>query len=234
MQKTPLVMLPGTLCDARLWCHQQHALADLVEPLVMPVGTDPDLGALAARILAQAPPRFALAGLSFGGILAFEIYRRAPERISRLALLDTNARADTAQGSAAKRAQLEFAATRGLEALVREELMPLYLYSEHLQDRALVQTIVDMALDSGPAVFANQVQAVLGRPDSRADLAAIDCPTLVLCGREDALCPPQRHEEIAAGIPAATLCVIDACGHMSTLEQPEQVNTAMRRWLAAE
>ncbi|TQV81180.1 alpha/beta fold hydrolase [Exilibacterium tricleocarpae] len=231
MERIPLLLLPGTLCDARLWRHQQQALADLAAAVVMPVGTDSSLGALAENILRQAPPRFALAGLSFGGILAFEILRRAPQRISHLALLDTNARADTSVGTEAKREQLELAAERGLETLLREKLIPAYLFPAHLANDELVQTIVDMALDSGIDVFKNQVQAVVERPDSLGDLAGIHCPTLVLCGRQDGLCPPDRHEEMAARIPNANLCIVENCGHLSTLEQPAAVNAALREWL---
>ncbi len=231
MKKTPLLLLPGTLCDERLWTHQIQNLEDVVEPVVMPVGTAGSLGALATSILAQAPSTFALAGLSFGGILAFEILRQAPQRITHLALLDTNARADSEIGIAAKREQLAMASTRGLEWLLREKMMPSYLASKHLDDQILVQTIIEMAMDNGLEVFSNQIEATINRPDSLAELAQIGCPTLVLCGKQDQLCPPDRHEEMAAQIPKATLKIIEDCGHMSTLEQPEQVTAAMRQWL---
>jgi len=232
VKRPPLLLLPGTLCDERLWAHQVNHLADISEPQVVPVGTDASLGALAERILQTAPPSFALAGLSFGGILAFEILRQAPERVTHLALLDTNARADTEAGSQAKHEQLALASSVGLEPLLREKLMPLYLAPGNLHDQTLVQTIVDMAVSNGIDVFRNQVEAVIHRPDSLAGLGSIRCPTLVLCGQQDVLCPPERHEEIAAQIPGATLRIVENCGHMSTLEQPQVVSSAMRQWLS--
>jgi len=232
VKRIPLLLLPGTLCDERLWAYQIEHLSDIAEAIVMPLGSHASLKILAENILAQAPAQFALAGLSFGGILAFEIYRQAPERVTHLALLDTNARADTETGVQAKHEQLALVDSIGLESLLREKLMPLYLAPENLQKQALVETIVDMALDNGRDIFRNQVEAVINRPDSLADLADICCPTLVLCGKQDQLCPPDRHQEIADKISGASLCILDNCGHMSTLEQPEAVTALMRQWLS--
>ncbi len=231
VKRIPLLLLPGTLCDERLWAHQLEHLSDIADPLVMPVGTDASLPVLAEKILAKAPAKFALAGLSFGGILAFEIYRQAPERVSHLALLDTNARADTEAGVQAKHDQLAVVDSEGLEALLRDKLMPLYFTSASLKNQTLVETIVNMALDNGSDIFRNQVEAVINRPDSLEDLAEIRCPTLILCGKQDQLCPPDRHQEMADRIPGAALCILDNCGHMSTLEQPEAVTASMRQWL---
>jgi pimeloyl-ACP methyl ester carboxylesterase len=229
--KIPLLLLPGTLCDERLWAHQVEHLADVAEPVVVDVGSEPSLGALAERILAEAPPCFALAGLSFGGILALELYRRAPHRISHLALLDTNARADSEEGMAAKAEQWQIATSEGLELLLRQKLIPLYLAQSQSDDQVLIQTIVDMAVDGGLEVFRNQIDAVVQRPDSRPGLASVRCPTLVLCGAEDVICPVDRHEEMADLIPGASLVVVEGCGHIATMEKPEAVTEAMRHWL---
>lgn len=232
MSKIPLLLLPGTLCDERLWEPQVRALSDIADCRVADVGAWPSLGELAKAILSDAPPRFAVAGLSFGGILALELYRQAPERISHMALIDTNARPDIEGGIAAKDEQWQIASEQGLEALLRDKLIPMYLAPENSQNDSLIQILVDMALDNGMSVFRNQIDAVLARPDSRPDLPSITCPTLVLCGAQDIICPVDRHEEIAESIPGATLKLLEQCGHIATLEQAEQVNTALRELLS--
>ena len=232
MKKIPLLLLPGTLCDGRLWAHQIEHLADIADPFVIDVGTDKNLVTLAQRILAEAPGKFALAGFSFGGILAFELYRQAAQRITRLALINTNARPETEQGLENKRQQLQLAKLSGLETLLRETLIPLYLAPGRNGDKALVQLIVDMAMDQGLGVFANQIEAVISRSDSRPQLGQVHCPTLVLGGMDDQLCTPERHREMAAGIPDATLRLLENCGHISTLEQPDTVSMAMLEWLS--
>ena len=232
MKKIPLLLLPGTLCDGRLWAHQIEHLADIADPFVIDVGTDKSLATLAQRILASAPEKFALAGFSFGGILAFELYRQATQRITHLALINTNARPDTEQGLENKRQQLQLAKLSGLETLLRETLIPLYLAPSRNGDKALVQLIVDMAVDQGLAVFGNQIEALISRSDSRPLLGQVDCPTLVLGGMDDQLCIPERHREMADGMPGATLCLLENCGHISTLEQPDRVSMAMREWLS--
>ncbi len=232
MSKIPLLLLPGTLCDGRLWEPQVRALSDIADCRVADVGAWPSLSELAKVILSDAPPRFAVAGLSFGGILALELYRQAPERISHMALIDTNARPDTEAGIAAKDEQWQIASEQGLEALLSDKLIPMYLAPENSQNDSLIQILVDMALDNGMSVFRNQIDAVLARPDSRPDLPSITCPTLVLCGAQDIICPVDRHEEIAESIPGATLKLLEQCGHIATLEQTEQVNTALRELLS--
>ena len=232
MKKIPLLLLPGTLCDGRLWAHQIEYLADIADAIVIDVGTDKSFATLAQRILASAPEKFALAGFSFGGILAFELYRQAAQRITRLALINTNARPETEQGLENKRQQLQLTKLSGLETLLRETLIPLYLAPGRNGDKALVQIIIDMAVDQGLAVFSNQLEALISRSDSRPLLRQVQCPTLVLGGMDDQLCIPERHREMAAGIPGATLCLLENCGHISTLEQPDTVSMAMREWLS--
>lgn len=232
MKKIPLLLLPGTLCDGRLWSHQIEHLADIADPYVIDVGTDKNLATLAQRILAEAPEKFALAGFSFGGILAFELYRQAAQRITRLALINTNARPDTEQGLENKRQQLQLAKLSGLETLLRETLIPLYLAPGRNGDKALVQIIVDMAVAQGFGVLSNQIEALISRSDSRPLLGQVHCPTLVLGGMDDQLCTPECHREMAAGIPGATLRLLENCGHISTLEQPDTVSMAMLEWLS--
>ncbi len=231
-EKTQLLLLPGLLCDRQLWASQIDGLADIAEPMVADLTRDNSFAAMAQRTLGEAPPRFALAGLSMGGYVAQEIMRHAPERVTRLALLDTTARADTPEQSQRRRDLIALSA-RGQFHGVTPRLLPTLIHPDRLSDAALVKTIVDMADAVGVEGFRRQETAILVRKDGRADLARIAVPTLVLCGRQDLLTPLERHEEMASLIPRATLRVIEHCGHMTTLEQPEEVNAAMRAWLLA-
>jgi len=191
---------------------------------------DDSLSAMARRLLAAAPERFALVGLSMGGYVSFEILRQAPERVARLALLDTTARPDTPEQSAARREQVALASGGRFPEVVGA-LFPRLVHREHRQDAALREVFGLMAEDVGPAAFIRQQTAILGRPDSRPSLGSIRCPTLVLVGDADELTPPDRAAEIAAGIAGARLVTVKQCGHMSTLEQPLEVTRALVEWL---
>jgi pimeloyl-ACP methyl ester carboxylesterase len=227
---TPLILLPGLLNDARLWRHQAQTLAPLAEVEVAdPVGPD-SIGAMAERVLAMRPGRFALAGLSMGGYVAFEVMRRAPERVLRLALLDTSARPDMPEQTQRRRGLIELA-QKGRFLGVTPRLLPQLLHPDHVRDHAIANTVVQMARTVGREGFLAQQRAIMGRPDSRPGLARIGCPTLVMGGRQDAVTPPEVMEEIAAGIPGARLVLLDRCGHLSPLEQPEAVTAAMAEWL---
>lgn len=226
-----LVLLPGLLCDERLFAAQRAALGEVVaETMVADLGRDDSVAGMAERVLAAAPPRFALLGLSMGGYVAFEILRRAPARVTRLALLDTQARADTEAAKSRRRGLMQLA-EKGAFKGVTSRLMPLLIHHDRLGDEPLTRTIQDMAEGIGKDAFLRQQRAILGRPDSRADLGAVSCPTLVLAGREDALTPPKLQFEIAAGIPQATLVLLPRCGHLSPLEQPEATTRQLLAWL---
>lgn len=228
--RMPLILLPGLLNDARLWRHQVADLAPLAEPEVADlVGLD-SIGAMAQRVLGMRSGQFALAGLSMGGYVAFEVMRRAPDRVERLALLDTSARADTPEQTARRRGLIELA-QKGRFLGVTPRLLPQLLHPDHVRDHTIANTVVQMARSVGREGFLSQQRAIMGRPDSRPDLANIRCPTLVLGGKQDAVTPPEVMEEIAAGIPGARLVLLDRCGHLSPLEQPEQVTAAMAAWL---
>lgn len=218
------------MCDERLWRAQADALPQSVMHADTTLGDS--FGAMARRILAAAPDRFAIAGLSMGGILAFEIWRQAPERVTHLALLDTSPHAETAGRRAGRMQQIEIALAGGLRELAVETLKPLYLAEAHRDDPELLDLILDMALDLGPEVFRNQSLALRDRVDSVPTLPTIDCPTLVMCGREDSLCPLEYHTLMAERIPRARLEVIERCGHLATLEQPEFVTERLGMLLA--
>jgi pimeloyl-ACP methyl ester carboxylesterase len=192
---------------------------------------DDDMAAISARILADAPPRFALAGLSMGGHIAFAMLRLAPERVAKLALLDTSARPDTAEQSVQREKLIVLADSGKLNDVV-EILAPRFLHRSRQNDEALKRIMQKMAADIGPKAFVRQQRAIMSRVDSRPFLAAIHCPTLVLVGDGDELTPPELSKEICTGIPSARLTVVPDCGHLSTLEKPDAVNAALAEWLS--
>ena len=226
----PLVLIPGLLCSARLYGQQVAALWRFGQVAVADHRRDSDMAAIAARILAEAPPRFALAGLSMGGYIAFAMLRLAPERIARLALLDTAARPDLPEQKAGREKFIAMAEAGKLADVV-ELLTPRFLHKSRHHDETLKRVVRDMAAETGAEAFVRQQQAIMTRPDSRPLLASIRCPTLMLVGDGDELTPLELAKEIAGGISGARLVVVPECGHLSTLEKPEAVNAALAEWL---
>jgi len=230
-EKTPLVLLPGLLCDAALWAHQTQTLADVADIRVADMTLDDSMAGMAARMLETAPERFALAGLSMGGYVAFEVMRQAPERVIRLALLDTSAVPDPPERREQRLAFMKQVEAGDFQGMTRR-LLPMFIHADRLDDAALFETINTSARAVGKDAFLRQQRAILDRPDSRPGLAAITQPTLVLTGRQDALMPLADQEAMAAAIPDARLVVVEDCGHLAPLEQPEAVSAVMRYWLA--
>lgn len=229
-ERIPLILLPGMPLDGALWEHQTRHLADVAEPTVGDLTGQESMAALAAAVLAQAPPRFALAGLSMGGYVAFEILRQAPERVAKFALLDTSARPDTPEQTATRQDAVRLVGQGRLRQVVAAGL-PRLVHPDRTGDAALAESVQAQAQRVGPDGYARQQTAIMNRPDSRPGLAAIACPTLVLCGRQDAITPPEVHEEIAGGIPGARLVLVEDCGHLSAMEQPQAVTALLREWL---
>jgi len=229
-ERPALVLLHGLLCDAALWRHQAEHLADVAEIIIPDLTVQDSMAAMAEAALAMAPERFALAGLSMGGYVAQEIMHRAPGRVERLALLDTSARDDTEEQAARRRGLMELA-QKGRFKGVTSRLLKLYLHPDCLHG-PLGEEVTAMTQRVGRDAFLRQQTAIRGRPDSRPGLAAIRCPTLVICGRQDALTPLEWSEEIAALVPGARLVVIEDCGHLSTMERPQAVTALLRYWLA--
>lgn len=228
---TPIVLIPGLVCTAELFAPQIPMLWPHGPVTVASTLEGDSIAAIAAAVLRDAPPRFALGGLSMGGYVALEIMRQAPERVLKLALLDTAARPDTPEQSSQRHALIARAQAGELEPVLRQ-IAPNLLHPDHRANQELIEVQVRMGLAVGADGFARQQTAIIGRIDSRPHLAAIKVPTLVLVGDRDALTPPDRSEEMAAAIPDARLVVIPECGHASTLEQPEAVNAALVEWLS--
>lgn len=226
----PLVLLPGMMCDARLFAPQIAALSATRAIHVAPLTGHDTTAALAEAVLADAPPLFALAGLSMGGIVAMEIMARAPSRVARLALLDTNPRAERPEVQARRAPQIAAAERGDLARVMREEMKPNYL-ADGPGQRAILDLCMEMALALGPQVFIRQSRALRDRPDRQDTLRAVTVPTLVLCGAEDRLCPLDRHVLMRDLIPGAQLAVIPGAGHLPTLEQPGRTTAALADWL---
>ncbi|HXH04440.1 MAG TPA: alpha/beta fold hydrolase [Candidatus Competibacteraceae bacterium] len=228
--RTPLLLIPGLLCDAALWAPQIAHLQDIAEIRVADHTGYHNLSDLARAILTRAPPRFAVAGLSMGGYIALELLRQAPERVVRLALLNTSARPDTPEQ---RRRRLGFIALvrRGRFLGVGRGLLPNLIHPSRLKEAELTGIILEMTQRTGAEAFIRQEHAIIGRPDSRPLLPTIECPTLVIGGRQDQMTPLYLQEELADAIPGARLVVIENCGHLSTLERPAEVNQALRAWL---
>lgn len=233
MSRLPLLLLPGLGCDERLWRHQEAALSRAgADVHVCDLSVSLSMEGLAADVLDAAPAdRFALAGLSMGGIVALEIFRQARARVAGLALLDTTPHPEHAERSQQREENQKRVRKGELEQVLREVLAPSYFSVRHAQDATLSQLVVDMGLALGAEVFQRQWRALSCRPGSVPTLADIRVPTLVLCGREDKLCPVEVHELMAREIPAAHLVVLDNCGHLSPLESPEAVNRELAAWI---
>jgi pimeloyl-ACP methyl ester carboxylesterase len=228
--KTPLVLLPGMMCDGRLFGPQIEAFAG-ERQIIIPKLTDHDsISGLASAVLAETPERFALCGLSMGGIVAMEMMRQASQRIERIALLDTNHQAEVPQVSRARLPQMIAVREGRLKAVMRNEMKPRYL-APGPQKRQILDLCLEMALDLGPHVFLRQSRALIDRNDQSATLRAARQPALILCGRLDQLCPVARHELMAAMMANAELSVIDDAAHLPTLENPEATNRVLSQWL---
>lgn len=228
--KQPLLLLPGLLCDPILWAHQTEYLSDIADMTVADLTRHDNVADMAASAIEGMPETFALAGLSMGGYVAQEVMRQAGDRVTRLALLDTSSRPDTEEQTRRRRGLISLAKTGKFKG-VTPKLLPLLIHPDRMEDEALTSEVMTMSENVGRDAFFLQQTAILNRPDSRPDLAKISCPTLVLCGRQDALTGVELHEEMATGIDGSKLVVVEDCGHLSTMEQPEAVTAVMRYWL---
>jgi pimeloyl-ACP methyl ester carboxylesterase len=226
----PILLVPGLASSPRIFAPVAPALWRFGPVTVANHIRDNSMGAIARRILAEAPPRFALAGHSMGGYIAFEIMRQAPQRVAKLALINTQARPDTQEATARRRSQIARAKSGDYHAVL-DELFPGFVHPSRREDATLRQLVHDMGDDIGAEAFVRQQTAVLGRPDSRPALAWIKCPTLVLTGDEDNTIPNSLSVEMADGIHGAKLTILSNCGHFPQSEQPQATADALVEWL---
>jgi pimeloyl-ACP methyl ester carboxylesterase len=230
MEKQNLVLVPGLLCDDALWEHQSRYLSETTDIKIADVTRSETIFGMAEAVLGMAPEKFALAGLSMGGYVSLEIMRRAPERVTKLALLDTSARSDTEEQSRRRHHFIQLTREGGFDEVI-STLLSLFIHPDRMQDEQLCNNIKEMNRRVGPEIFMRHQAAIMGRPDGRNDLSKIKCPTLILCGRQDALTPLEVHEEMSSTISKARLAIIEDCGHMTTMERPHAVTALLRDWL---
>jgi pimeloyl-ACP methyl ester carboxylesterase len=220
------------MCDARMFSPQIAAFSGHRTIVCPTMSKHDNMVDLAKDVLVNAPPRFALAGLSMGGILAMEVLHQAPDRVERIALLDTNPLAEIDEVKARRLPQMEKVRNGGLDAVMRDEMKPNYL-SDGPNRTEILDLCMDMALGLGAQVFLSQSRALMDRSDQTDTLRNAKLPSLVVCGRDDTLCPVSRHKLMADCLDGATLKIIDGAGHLPVLEKPEETNAALARWLEA-
>lgn len=220
MAGLPIVFIPGLMCTGRIYQHQVETLGQTHPVLLANHWSHDTMAGIAKSTLDFAPKTFALAGTSMGGYVALEIMRQAPERVTKLLLMSTSAKPDTPERSADRRKQVEGARKYGVRAGTRA-LYPKLVHPARHEDAPLLTTFFEMAEELGVDAFAKQIEAIIGRADSRPTLGDVRIPTLVIAGRDDALITPDNSEELASGIPGARLALVEHCGHMGMIERPE-------------
>lgn len=223
------------MCDQTVWKPQVEALSGIACCQIADHGSLDSLPAMAEAVLRAAPPKFALAGHSMGGRVALEVFRLAPERVERLAIMDTKYQPlppgePGEQEKAGRYTLLGIARSQGVRAMAERWVQGM-VHPDRLSDSGLLSAILDMFDKKTPDIFAAQLHALIHRPDATPLLAAVRCPTLILCGKQDSWSPPPPHEEMAARIPSSTLVIVENAGHMVTMERPEEVSNAMKAWL---
>lgn len=228
--KEPLVFLPGMMCDGRLFTPQIAAFSSERPVMVVPALGETSMAGYAARVLDVAPPQFAIAGVSMGGIIGMEVIRQAPERITRLALLDTNPLPDPPEKARIREVQVAQVLQGRLREVMRDEMKPNYL-ADGPRKAQILDLCMEMAEALGPENFAEQSYAIQTRPDQSETLRSVKVPTLVLCGEDDKLCPVSRHRLMHNLIPGSELVIMPEAGHLPTLEQPERTNEAITTWM---
>ncbi len=228
-ERTALVLIPGLVCDAAVWAYPRAALADVAECVVPDVAASQTMRGMAEEVLAAAPPRFALAGFSMGGYIALEVLRIAPERVTRLAMIDSGCRDDTPQQTAVRTASIEDC-ENGRYGAVIEAMLPLLLHPTRLTE-PLADLVRAMSARVGADCFVRRQKALMSRGDRRDTLSQAKIPVRVICGRDDRLTPMSRSLDIVESAPGARLSIIEDCGHMPTLERPQAAAALLRDWL---
>ena len=225
-----LAMIPGTLCDSSLFKHQIKHLSKLSHCSVVDTASSDKLEQVARNIIDQFKESFSIIGLSYGGIIAFEILRQAPEKVNKLILLNTTHKPPAVKTQEKMNRFLTMAKNGSFKSITADHLKDAMIHPGHAKQSELRKLVMKMATNVGPESFENQVKAQLDRPDSTLLLKEIKCPTLLIAGKEDNVCPPELHEEMCQLIPNATLKILENCGHLSTIEQPDEVNQIIKDW----
>ena len=228
--KETLVMIPGTLCDASLFHHQIKAFEPFCQCLVADHSSAGDLKKVAQDILRSVAKEFSVMGLSYGGIIAFELWRQAPARLKRMILLNTTCKPPSEATRSLQQKLMDMAEQGKFREITSGVLKDAMLHPGQATNQALRKLVLDMALNTGREKFIHQIKSQLGRPDSTPDLPHIKCPVLLITGREDKFCTPEIHEAMAGLIPHSTLHIVEHCGHLSTLEQPQEVASLIANW----
>ncbi len=227
---TPLVFLPGMMCDARLFAPQIAQMSAQFPIVHCPIGGHDTVEGLARDVLSIAPPQFALCGLSMGGVVAMEVLRQAPSRVMKLALLDTNPLAEVEAVKAMRGPQIEAVKAGNLTQVMQQDMIPKYLFDKD-NNKSIEELCLQMALDAGPDVFVKQSYALMGRADQTQTLSHYKGPSLVLTGRDDQLCPMSRHDLMHSLLEHSSLEIIENAGHLPLLEQPQATTNALKKWM---
>ncbi|MEO9803138.1 MAG: alpha/beta hydrolase [Reichenbachiella sp.] len=226
-----LVMIPGTLCNESLFRHQVEYFKHTFELHVVDSSSRDTLHDQAKAILEQVPGKFILMGLSYGAIIAFEIIRQASNRLEKLIILNSNYKIPSDQ-TRANFARFEEMTRKGrFQDITSDYLLPLMLYPSHSKIESLSNEVIKMADSVGVEGFRNQMKAQLSRPDSSQTLKEVVCPTLIIAGAQDKVCPVAWHQEMHEMIPGSKLEIIEQCGHLSTMERPEKINQTITNWI---
>jgi pimeloyl-ACP methyl ester carboxylesterase len=223
-------MIPGMMCDERLFAPQIEGLSDSIRIIVADISGYSTVHELAAEVLKKSPPKFDLLGHSMGGIVAMEMYSQEPNRIEKLVLMDTNPKAELEEVKAMRDPQMKAAREGKLVDVMRDEMKPNYLDASDNRE-SILHTCMEMAKSMGTEVFMNQSKALQTREDQQSTLRLIDVPVLVICGSNDKLCPVERHELMHSIINHSELKIINNAGHMPTLEQPKETTEVLKKWL---
>ncbi|MDC3315118.1 alpha/beta hydrolase [Candidatus Thioglobus sp.] len=225
-----LVMIPGMMCDKRIFAPQIEGLSDSIRIIVADISGYSTVHELAAEVLKKSPPKFDLLGHSMGGIVAMEMYSQEPNRIEKLVLMDTNPKAELEEVKAMRDPQMKTAREGKLVDVMRDEMKPNYLDASDNRE-SILHTCMEMAKSMGTEVFINQSKALQTREDQQSTLRLIEVPVLVICGSNDKLCPVERHELMHSIINHSELKIINNAGHMPTLEQPKETTEVLKKWL---
>jgi pimeloyl-ACP methyl ester carboxylesterase len=228
--KDAVLLVPGMMSDARVFGPQIETLSRSHAVTVANVSAAHSIREMAADILFQAPSRFALCGHAMGGVVAMEILRRAPERVTRLCLISTTPLPETPEQAVWREPQIVKAQAGRLEDAMAEAFAPDNFAPGANRTRT-IETIQAMARSLGTEVFVRQSRAMQRRPDAQKALRSLKMPSLVLCGEHDRITPVKRHTFMAELIPYAELAIIDDAGHVPTLETPEKATLALQAWL---